>query len=81
MSVTTRFGRNLTKQRKKAGITQEELGMRAGLHPAVISELEFGERAPRVSTVVKLVTALDIRSDLLLIDVADEGDEQSVAES
>jgi transcriptional regulator with XRE-family HTH domain len=47
-------------------LSQEELGARANLHRTAIGLLEKGARVPRVDTLIKLATALDIPpSDLL----------------
>lgn len=59
-------GRNLLRQRKHAGLSQEEAAIRASLHRTEIGLLERGERLPRVDTLVKLAGALGIMpSDLL----------------
>ena len=61
-----RFGRNLAKCRERAGITQEELGMRAELHRTAVGQLERGERVARSDTVVKLAYSLGITPEDLL---------------
>ena len=48
------------------------LGLLAGLHRTEIGMLENGERLPRIDTVVKLATALEIPVDQL-VDGADLG--------
>ena len=60
------FAKNLRKAREKAGLSQEALGERCGLHRTEISFLERAQREPRLSTIVKLAKALGIKpSDLL----------------
>lgn len=56
--VATQIGRNLARCRKRAGLTQEELSYRAGLHRTEIGLLERGERTPRADTIVKLAAAV-----------------------
>lgn len=58
-SVAARFGANLTRQRKLADISQEELAVLASLHRTEISQLERGMRIPRIDTVVKLAVSLE----------------------
>jgi transcriptional regulator with XRE-family HTH domain len=53
-----RFAVNLLHARQASGISQEELGFRAGLHRTEVSLLERGGREPRLGTLVKLATAL-----------------------
>jgi transcriptional regulator with XRE-family HTH domain len=55
-----RFGANLTHFRAEAGLSQEELGFIAELHRTEIGLLERGTRVPRIDTLLKLATALDI---------------------
>jgi transcriptional regulator with XRE-family HTH domain len=59
VGVARRFGANLVEARKRAGISQEELGFRAGLHRTQIGSLERGAGVPRIDTLVKLAAALD----------------------
>lgn len=66
IAVARRFGHNLVRCRKRAGISQEELGFLASLHRTEIGMLERGIRLARVDTLVKLAGALEIpASDLL----------------
>lgn len=64
--VAERFGANLVRQRKGAGISQEEVGFRASLHRTEIGMLERGIRLPRIDTLVKLAGALEVRPRELL---------------
>lgn len=52
--VAARFAKNLRRCRKRAGISQEELGYRAQLHRTEVSLLECGQRTPRIDTVMRL---------------------------
>lgn len=60
------FAKNLQRARAKAGISQEELGARCGLHRTEISFLERAQREPRLSTIVKLAKALGVKPGDLL---------------
>jgi transcriptional regulator with XRE-family HTH domain len=61
-----RFAANLRRLRKAAGVSQEELAFRAGIHRTQISLHEGGRRMPRVLTLVRLAGALGvIPNDLL----------------
>ena len=66
-SVARRFGENLRRVRRRAGISQEEAGFRSGLHRTEIGLLERGERTPRIDTVVKLAGALGVKFDCPLL--------------
>lgn len=66
MDCGRRFGENLVRCRKQAGLSQEELGARANLHRTAIGLLEKGARVPRIDTLVKLAATLEVApSDLL----------------
>jgi transcriptional regulator with XRE-family HTH domain len=60
MNVARRFGENLRKCRRLAGFSQEELGMRSSLHRTEIGLLERGARVPRIDTLIKIASALQI---------------------
>jgi transcriptional regulator with XRE-family HTH domain len=58
--VAARIGANLRRERRRAGMTQEELAARAGLHRTAIGLLEQGHRVARADTLVQLAGALSI---------------------
>lgn len=60
------FAQRLRTMRERQGLSQSELGKRAGLSPAAISQLENGERRPNFSTLVNLSQALGTTPDALL---------------
>ena len=60
------FAANLRRIRERTGISQEELGARCGLHRTEISFLERAQREPRLSTIVKLAKALEVKPAELL---------------
>lgn len=60
VDIATCFGKNLSRCRKRAGLSQEELAVRASLHRTEIGLLERGERLPRIDTAIKLAGALGV---------------------
>lgn len=54
------LGIALRELRKRAGVTQKELGARAGAPDTYISQVEKGQRDIRWSTVTRLLLALDM---------------------
>ena len=69
-TVGKRFGENLVRARKRAGLSQEEVGARADLHRTAIGLLERGARVPRIDTLVKLAAALRVEPVDLLDGIA-----------
>lgn len=67
IDIAARFGDNLAACRKRAGISQEELSVRASLHRTEVSQLERGLRLPRIDTLLKLLGSLEISADELLV--------------
>lgn len=65
-AIGVRFGENLRRARRRAGLSQEALGRGAGLHRTEIGFLEQGQRRPRIDTLVKLACSLDGPVDELL---------------
>lgn len=59
--VAVRFGENLLRSRRLAGLTQEEAAIRASLHRTEVSMLERGERVPRLDTAIRLAEAVEAK--------------------
>lgn len=59
MSAAQRFGANVKRVRKEQKMTQEQLGLAAGLDAAVISRIEAGQREPRVKNIARIAKALE----------------------
>lgn len=55
------LGRALRQLRTERGLSQEELGHAADIHPTWISHLESGRENPAWGTVARLCVALGIR--------------------
>ncbi|HKB51799.1 MAG TPA: helix-turn-helix transcriptional regulator [Solirubrobacterales bacterium] len=69
MDVAARFGENLRRCRRRAGLSQEELGLRSSLHRTEIGLLERGARVPRIDTLVKISSALEIPPSELIAGI------------
>lgn len=70
MDVARRFGDNLRRARRRADLSQEQLGVRASLHRTEVGLLERGARVPRVDTLIKLARGLGIDPKDLLEGIA-----------
>jgi transcriptional regulator with XRE-family HTH domain len=60
------FSRVLRSLRQEAGISQEELAHRSGLHRTYISQLERGLKSPSLDALESLARALEQRPHLLI---------------
>ena len=58
--VAIRFGQNLRRCRRAAGLSQEDVAFLASLHRTEIGLLERGQRRARVDTVVRLAAAVSV---------------------
>jgi transcriptional regulator with XRE-family HTH domain len=56
-----RFAELLRSHREKAGLSQEELADRAGLHRTFISQVERGLKSPSLNSLVSLAAALGLK--------------------
>ena len=56
----TRFGKNLRKQRKENGLSQEELALSAELDRSYVGGIERGERNPSLNVILQLAAAIGI---------------------
>jgi transcriptional regulator with XRE-family HTH domain len=70
--VRVQFGEALRKAREKAGISQEELCERAGVHRTFVSLIERGKRNVTLQTIEKLAKSLGCRMADLMPDAKKE---------
>jgi len=64
MALSTR----IKEARKKAGLTQKELGARAGMSESMIGQYETGYRRPKYSTLERIAEAMGLTADCFLED-------------
>ncbi len=64
-----RFGENMREARKRAGLSQIDLSLRAKLDRAAVSFLERAERAPDLSTIVRVARAAGVKPGALLAGI------------
>lgn len=67
-AVRKQLGVNLRSHRRRAGLSQEELGGLCDLDRTEISLLERGKRFPRLDTLVRLARGLKLSSPSDLLD-------------
>ena len=60
----SQLGQALRRARKAQGLSQAELGARAGLRAATVSALENGIGAAQVTTLLAVLAALDLELKL-----------------
>jgi transcriptional regulator with XRE-family HTH domain len=66
VGIHDRFRNQLRALREMRGLTQGELGTRAGIAAASVSHFETGQRVPSLDSLVKLADALQVSVDVLL---------------
>ena len=66
MKVTSAkvFGAIIKDERKKAGLTQAELGKQAGINQVTLSLIESGNSATRMLTMLQLLSVLDLEINI-----------------
>jgi DNA-binding XRE family transcriptional regulator len=69
------LGRVIARLREAAGISQEELAERAGVHRTYISQLERGIKSPTLNILVKVSGSLGVRASELIRLMEKEADE------
>lgn len=68
-----RLGAWIRKLRIRRGLSQDTLGKKAGLGSGTVSKVESGEADPKVSTIAKMATVMDVPpSELVKVDVPTE---------
>ena len=61
-----KFGENVRKFRKKAGLSQEDLAAACGLHRTYIGGVERGERNVSLLNIIQIARALKVSPTELL---------------
>jgi transcriptional regulator with XRE-family HTH domain len=64
--VAKRFGENLRRVRRREGLSQEQLAIRASLHRTEVGKLERAGRVCRIDTLIRLAGALAVPPGELL---------------
>lgn len=59
-ALANEFGSRVREARQEAGLTQEALGERAGLHATYISNLERGYSGPNLFSLIRVAEGLGI---------------------
>jgi len=63
------IGEELQAARKKAGMSQEELAERAGIHRTYVSLLERNRKSPTLDLLFRVCKALGVRASVLIARV------------
>jgi transcriptional regulator with XRE-family HTH domain len=66
-SITRIVGENVRRAREAIGLSQEELGDKAGIDRTYVSGVERGVRNPTVKVLARLAEALGTTPDRLLV--------------
>jgi transcriptional regulator with XRE-family HTH domain len=68
------FGRTVRKARRDRDLSQEALADEAGLSAKHVGEIERANKDPRLTTVLKLADALELRSNELFLQFEEKLD-------
>lgn len=71
MSVTQKIGKNLQMQRKKRGLTQDQLSEKIGISPNYLSAVERGINQLSYEILVQAINVLECSADDIFRDVVD----------
>ena len=66
------FGAALRRMRLGAGMSQEQLGLEAGVQRNFISLIELGQNQPTINTIAKLARALGLKASELVAEAERE---------
>ena len=67
------FGAALRRLRLAAGMSQEQLGLEAGVQRNFISLIETDQNQPTITTIVRLARALGMKASQLVAEAEVEG--------
>ena len=74
------IGSKIKEARERAHLTQEELAEIIDISPTHMSVIERGVKTPKLDTFAKIVKALNLSADALLLDGMDQVNDSLVAE-
>ena len=66
LEIPVAFGKVLRRHRLAAGLSQEQLGLEAGVQRNFISLIELGQNQPTITTIVKFAKALKVPASQLV---------------
>ena len=66
------FGAALRRVRLAAGLSQEQLGLDAGVQRNFISLIETGQNQPTITTIAKLARALGLKASEMVAEAESE---------
>lgn len=78
--INVEIGRNIQREREKAGYTQEGLSEMIGLGPKSLSSAERGVVGVSLSTLKQICTVLSIPSDRLIFGELEKQDVSQISE-
>jgi len=78
--ITKIIGERLRIYRNRAGINQEKLAEKAGIHPTYVGQLERGEKSATLETVAKIARALDLPFEVLFESIIEGNTNNSIAQ-
>lgn len=67
------IGQNIRKYRLEKKLRQEGLAEKCGLSSNYVGLLERGEKTPSLETFIRILNALEVSADLVLVDVLSTG--------
>lgn len=67
------IGKNIRKYRLMKKFRQEDLAEKSELTANYIGMVERGEKIPSLETFIKILNALEVSSDMVLVDVLNTG--------
>jgi transcriptional regulator with XRE-family HTH domain len=65
----TAIGQNIKMCRERVGISQEELALKIRVGTRTIQRYESGEQTPKLQTILKISTALDVPASELMEEI------------
>ncbi|MBT2683810.1 helix-turn-helix transcriptional regulator [Bacillus sp. ISL-37] len=65
----TAIGQNIKMCRERVGISQEELALKIRVGTRTIQRYESGEQTPKLQTILKISTALDVPASELMGEI------------
>ena len=71
--VDVGIGYRIQKYRERIGLKQEELAEKVDLSCNYLSAIEREVQTPKLDTLIRIINALGVSADIIMVDVIDAG--------
>jgi transcriptional regulator with XRE-family HTH domain len=73
-NINTSIGISISKLRRNAHLSQEELAEKAGVHRTYISQIERAKKSPTINVLIRISKALNTSASIIIKHIEEENE-------